>query len=254
MYVYFSTTQIFCVFFYLYCVVMLTRLSQFIDHLNISVRQFETSVNVTEGIISKAIRNKTGFNTKWLVNIAEKYPQLNTNWLLTGVGNMICDNSPIQLADIEEANKFSLRSDNDIEMQRIPLYDIEATAGIVSLFTDTFSQEPESYLSIPDVPPCDGAIRVVGNSMDPIIRGGDIVLFKKIHNMDWGVAWGEMHIISFGIDGDEYIMVKYLKKGRNDKTVILASENPAYDPMEIPIASIRALAIVKASVRYNTMR
>lgn len=185
--------------------------------------------------------------------VFSKCENINYDWLLTGNGEM-SRQSEIQLADIEVANKFSLKSDNDIEMQRIPLYDIEATAGIVSLFTDTFSQEPESYLSIPDIPPCDGAIRVVGNSMDPIIRGGDIVLFKKIHNMDWGVAWGEMHIISFGIDGDEYIMVKYLKKGTNDKTVILASENPAYDPMEIPIASIRALAIVKASVRYNTMR
>ena len=228
------------------------RIRDIIEYKKMTANSFAAKINISPQRLGKYLKDRDpDYDT--LKRIIETFVDINPEWLLTGNGEM-SRQSEIQLAGIELANKFSLKSDNDIEMQRIPLYDIEATAGIVSLFTDTFSQEPESYLSIPDIPPCDGAIRVVGNSMDPIIRGGDIVLFKKIHNMDWGVAWGEMHIISFGIDGDEYIMVKYLKKGRNDKTVILASENPAYDPMEIPIASIRALAIVKASVRYNTMR
>lgn len=184
--------------------------------------------------------------------VFSKCENINYDWLLTGNGDMIRQ-SDTQLASIEVSNKFTLRTDRDIDIQRVPLYDIEATAGIVSLFTDTFTQVPGCYLSIPDMPPCDGAIRVVGNSMYPIIRAGDIVLFKQIHNIETSIIWGEMYLIAFNIEGDEYLMVKYLKKGSNDNSIMLVSENPAYDPMEIPISSIRALAIVKASVRYNTM-
>ena len=63
-----------------------------------------------------------------------------------------------------------------------------------------------------------------------------------------------MYLVAFSIEGDEYLMIKYIKRGSRNDTVILDSENPAYDPKEIPLACIRALAIVKASVRYNMMR
>lgn len=173
-------------------------------------------------------------------------------WLLTGHGNMLKGQS-VQLANTEVSHKFSLKTDRDVELQMVPLYDINATAGIVALFSDSFTQIPDDYLSIPNLPPCDGAIRVVGNSMTPIIRAGDIVLFKHIHNIETSLIWGEMYIIAFNTEGDEYVAIKYIKKGSKKDTVTLVSENPNYDPKEITITSIRALAIVKASVRYNTM-
>ncbi|MDE6483577.1 MAG: peptidase S24 [Rikenellaceae bacterium] len=184
--------------------------------------------------------------------IVETFVDINPEWLLTGNGNMLKEAS-IQLANTEVSHKFSLKTDRDVELQSIPLYDIDATAGIVALFADSFIQTPDDYLSIPNLPPCDGAIRVVGNSMAPIIRSGDIVLFKHIHNIETSLIWGEMYIVAFSTEGDEYVAIKYVKKGSRTDTVTLVSENPDYDPKEITIASIRALALVKASVRYNTM-
>ena len=225
------------------------RILKFAEQQGISKREFYKRISVSRG----TLESKTGITEDVMAKFIATYPEVSAEWLLTGNGEMIRSNST-QLAGIEIANKFKLRTDNDIELQKIPLYDIEATAGIVSLFTDTFKQEPESYLSIPDIPPCDGAIRVAGNSMYPIIRTGDIILFKQIHNIETSIIWGEMYLVAFSIEGDEYLMIKYIKRGSRNDTVILDSENPAYDPKEIPLACIRALAIVKASVRYNMMR
>lgn len=228
------------------------RFRKIIEHKQLTANSFASSINISPQRLGKYLKDRDpDYDT--IKRILETFVDIDPDWLLTGKGEMLRPNN-IQIADIEIANKFNLRTDNNVDIQRVPLYNVSATAGLSSIFTDSFCQVPDDYLSIPNVPLCDGAIYVVGDSMFPIIRTGDIILYKQIHNMDWGIAWGEMYIISFCIDGDEYVMVKYLKKSKNDNTIILASENPAYDPMEIPITSIRALAIVKASVRYNTMR
>ena len=154
------------------------RILKFAEQQGISKREFYKRISVSRG----TLESKTGITEDVMAKFIATYPEVSAEWLLTGNGEMIRSNST-QLAGIEIANKFKLRTDNDIELQKIPLYDIEATAGIVSLFTDTFKQEPESYLSIPDIPPCDGAIRVAGNSMYPIIRTGDIILFKQSYEL-----------------------------------------------------------------------
>ncbi len=174
------------------------------------------------------------------------------DWLLTGKGDMR-RREDIQLAGIEVSNEFRLRTDTEVDIQRIPLYEIDATAGLVSLFADVNSRIPVSYLEIPDLPPCDGAVSVRGDSMYPLLKSGDIVLYKQIHNFDIGILWGEMYLISFQIDGEEYLSIKYIQKGDDDGHVRLVSHNPHHSPKDIPVESIRALAIIKASVRYNTM-
>lgn len=148
---------------------------------------------------------------------------------------------------------YSKSTNKRIELQRVPLYDIEATAGLVGLFLDSSNQKPVDYISIPDLPPCDGAIHVRGDSMYPLLKSGDIVLYKQVYDV-LHIVWGEMYLVSFSLDGDEYVAVKYIKKHESDRNlVILVSYNTHHSPMEIPIESIRALALVKASVRFNTM-
>lgn len=68
---------------------MTERLELFINSLGVSVNAFEVAVGASNGLIRKAIANKTEINSKSITRIADKYPQLNINWLLTGKGNMI---------------------------------------------------------------------------------------------------------------------------------------------------------------------
>ena len=149
--------------------------------------------------------------------------------------------------------KFPLKTDNLVALQRIPLYNLEATAGLVSLFNDV-DAIPISYISLPDLPTCDGAVYVRGDSMYPLLKSGDIVLYKQVHDMQYGIFWGEMYLVSANVDGDEFVTIKYIHKSEWENCVKLVSHNQHHEPKDIPVSMIRALALVKASVRYNTIR
>jgi hypothetical protein len=45
-----------------------------------------------------------------------------------------------------------------------------------------------------------------------------------------------------------------IHKSERENCVKLVSHNQHHEPKDIPISMIRALALVKASVRYNTIR
>lgn len=70
---------------------MIERLAQFIQSLGISVRAFEISIAASDGMIRRAINNKSDIQSKWISAIADNYPHLNIEWLITGHGLMLRD-------------------------------------------------------------------------------------------------------------------------------------------------------------------
>ena len=158
-----------------------------------------------------------------------------------------------QLSGVNIAEQFPLRTDRKLDLQSVPLYELDASAGLVALFADATHLTPISHLQIPDLPPCDGAIYVRGDSMYPLLKSGDIILYKEINNASGCLLWGEMYLLSFTLDGEDYITIKYVQKSEVEGFVRLVSHNPRHAPQEIPRDSIRAVALVKASVRFNTM-
>lgn len=228
------------------------RIRKYIEFKGISYYAFENSIGASRGSISKAVKENKSIGSTVLENILTAYSDLNPTWLLTGKGNMLTTREE-QISEIKVADQFPLKTDRNLDLQNVPLYEIDAAAGLVALFTDTSRPVPVSYLQIPDLPPCDGAVYVRGDSMYPLLKSGDIVLYKEVHNHNIGILWGEMYLLSFSVDGDEYIAIKYIQKSEQEGYVKLVSHNAYYGPKDIPIDSIRSLALVKASVRFNTM-
>ena len=211
--------------------------------------QFAKMLGITPQTINTWISRNT-FNAEL---IYAKCEGVSVNWLLTGCGSMINEQEREVNASLQVQEKFPLKTDNLVDLQRIPLYNLEATAGLVSLFNDV-DAIPISYISLPDLPACDGAVYVRGDSMYPLLKSGDIVLYKQVHDMQYGIFWGEMYLISANVDGDEFVTIKYIHKSERENCVKLVSHNQHHEPKDIPISMIRALALVKASVRYNTIR
>ena len=180
--------------------------------------------------------------------IAENF-DIDCQWLLTGKGKMLANEENYVVA-----NDFRLKTDRCMDTQVVPLYDLEATAGLVSLFLDTHDRIPVDYISIPDLPSCDGAVYVRGDSMYPLLKSGDIVLYKQVTDMQYGIFWGEMYLIAFSVDGEEYVAIKYVQKSDREGYIRLVSYNTHHSPQDIPLDRVRAMALVKASIRYNTMR
>ena len=89
--------------------------------------------------------------------------------------------------------------------------------------------------------------------MSPLLKSGDIVMYKKKELSIESILWGEIYLLSFITDGDTYTAVKYIQKSDEPGKIRLASFNPAFAPKDIPLESITALALVKASLTFHTM-
>ncbi|MAC86386.1 MAG: peptidase S24, partial [Flavobacteriales bacterium] len=157
-------------------------------------------------------------NSKAIETILSIYPEINLHWLVTGQGEMYVKDIEVNLSDELEHNYqsakklFKLRTDKAESNQEIPLYDIEASAGLVSLFNDSKKTEIVDTLKIPNLPKCDGAVFVTGDSMYPLLKSGDIVAYKQIFDFESDIYWGEMYLISIDMAGEEYTSVKYIQK------------------------------------------
>lgn len=240
--------QVLCENFIYYFMGAIERLRQFVDYKKISKYQFYKKTGLANGYLD---RNGSIGSDKCEI-IIEQYPEIRLEWLVLGKGAMLHDED-VQLATPQVEARFSLRTDEKIAMQNVPLYELDASAGLVALFTDQARRTPISHIQIPDLPPCDGALYVRGDSMYPLLKSGDIVLYKEVHSGISGILWGEMYLLSFTIEGEDYITIKYIQKSDQEGFVRLVSHNPHHSPKDIPADSIRALALIKASVRFNTM-
>jgi len=155
----------------------------------------------------------------------------------------------------EPAQVYKMRTDRTIQDQDIPLYKLEASAGLVNLFQHQGDTKPIDYISIPNLPKCDGAISVTGDSMYPLLKSGDIIMYKEINNEISNIFFGEMYLISLDLDGEEYVSVKWVQKSdKGEDYVKLVSENQHHQPKDVPLKSVRAMALIKASIRINAMR
>lgn len=68
---------------------MVDRIIQFIDSQGIIVSAFEQKISASDGMIRRAIKNKTDIQSKWILKISDNYPNLNLEWLITGKGQML---------------------------------------------------------------------------------------------------------------------------------------------------------------------
>ena len=177
-------------------------------------------------------------------NILVQDLNVNPDWIDTGRGKMF--NAEPDLTS------FSHRTDRSLPLQSVPLYSIEGTAGLVPLFEQHKEVEPINFINIPNLPKCDGAIYVVGDSMYPLLKSGDIILYKQLNDVR-DVFWGDMYLLSIDIDGEEYITVKYVQKSDHDGFIRLVSQNQHHADKEVEISRVRAIALIKASIRMQTI-
>ncbi|GGB77149.1 transcriptional regulator [Flavobacterium suaedae] len=226
------------------------RVGKYIEAKGISFYAFENSLEASRGSISKAVKDRKSIGSNMLEKILAKYTDLNPTWLLTGEGDMLIDDQAWQGSHVKA---YMLKTDNNVESQQIPLYDLEAVAGLVPLFSDNKAFQPVDHIMIPHLPKCDGAVYVTGDSMYPLLKSGDIVMYKEINDIANGIFWGEMYLLSIDLAGEEYITVKYIQKAQEEGHIRLVSENRHHQDKEIRLDHVKALALVKASIRINAM-
>ena len=224
------------------------RILYFSSNLGISKRDFYTEIGVSRGTLESG----TGITEDVVAKFIARYPEVNIDWLITGEGDMLKskrDEPAVEIKPIHQPRSIERK----MEEQVVYLYSFEASAGLSTLF-DSKRQNIIDTIRIPNLPKCDGAIHIVGDSMYPILKSGDIILYKQMPPGIENLLYGEMYLLSYDIDGDDYIVVKYIRKSdKGEPFVTLASENPEHAARDIDFRRVTALALVKASVRINCM-
>ncbi|WP_298065102.1 S24 family peptidase [uncultured Rikenella sp.] len=240
------------------------KLKAYLRYKGISKNRFYTETGFSVGFLDSG----RSLGADKVRTVIQKFPDLSLDWLIMDQGEMIVvpraegvayDLKPnvSHLAEPESpyyvpTRIYSPSAPGSAEGgRRIPLYDFEAAMGLAPVFDG--SSTPTGYLSIPEMPRCDGAVKMRGDSMYPLLKAGDIVIFKQVRDCT-NIIWGEMYLVSFCYDDEEYTTVKYLNRiDERPDCARLVSYNAHHAPIEVPLSAIRALAIVKASVRFNTM-
>ena len=228
-----------------------SRIRQYRKEQNISQVDFAKTIGIKQSPLSQIESDKILPSLETVKRIIRNF-NISYKFILEGYDTKVSENL---LNEPDNIKTYKLHTDNNhIENQKIPLYDIEAVAGLVPLFKDTQQITPLDHISIPHIPKCDGAVYVTGDSMYPLLKSGDIVIYKEINDIKNDIFWGEMYLISISTYDEEYIAVKYIQKSeKGDDYVKLVSQNKHHQDRNIKKNRINALALVKASIRINSM-
>lgn len=225
------------------------RILEILEYKGITKYKFCKDLKLSNGFLDKS----RDITTENYANILKYFPDINPTWLLTGEGPMLRDGELNSLAVTDErVTRFPGKTDRPLTSARIPLYSVDAIAGVVEVYEQISAHEPIAYLEIPNLPKCDGAIYVMGDSMYPLLKSGDIIIYKVLHDIN-NILWGEMYLLSIVHNGDAYITVKYVKRAEQPGWITLVSYNEHHQPKDFPMDAIKFAAHVKASVRINSM-
>lgn len=233
------------------------RILQFLEFKGISKNKFYIETGISNGVLDK----KSGLSMDTIEKFYSKYPEINPEWLLTGKEEMIKrnvnklqhNNSVTKSVTFSEETKSKeyatvLNEPTDHYGVGIPLIPIEAMAGFGSGSTQVMDYDTKKYL-VPEFTELkvDFMIRIKGDSMYPKYNSGDLVACKKLILNDVFFQWNKVYVL----DTEQGALIKRLKKSKKDDCVTLISDNPSYDPFDLHLSKINALAIVVGVIRLE---
>lgn len=214
------------------------RIRAYIKHLNVSVSEFETKTGLSNGAVSKM---GDGTRRATLDRISKTYPSLNKTWLLTGEGEMLTtDNAPPEEEKSAEHSQLIPAPPG----KGIPLIPLPAMAGFLKGEADIDRNDMEWYY-VPAFSDCTFLIRVKGDSMTPRYLSGDIVACREVHDTGTFFQWGKAYVL----DTDQGVVLKRVRRSELPDHILCVSDNPDYEPFDVPVSSIYHLAIVRGLIR-----
>lgn len=203
-----------------------------IDKKGINVTQIAKDVGVSKSHISNILNGKP-IGLQFASKIAAAY-----NMPLTEVlGNEVEIVQP--QGEIITNGKKNIKRKEGL----IPFYNADFIAGNAELFYEDATIYPEYYIDVPDFSGCI-AFRAFSDSMENIIRSGNILFGTKIDDWQSHLEYGQIYGITC-TDGRRYL--KYIRRcDANPLThFLLKSENKHYDDFEIPKDKIKNIWLIE---------
>lgn len=224
---------------------MTERLDQFIKNQALSVRSFEMSIGASDGMIRRAIKNNTDIQSKWLSVIADNYPNLSIDWLLTGRGSMLKSDT-VLIDEPEMKEKVVLPAKKNL----IPFYDdVSTIGGLNDRVANTDPSSPTEWIDAGDwFLEATAAIRHYGDSMVEY-PSGSILALKHVNNPQL-IMNGRNYVV----ETSEYRVTKQLQN-KGDHFMAYSTNRETYPdgnlihaPFSVPKEEIRHIYLVLGCV------
>jgi repressor LexA len=202
-------------------------------------KEFANEIQVSTSLITEICKKRTNAGITPIQNLINRFPQLNSNWLLTGGEEMLRQNGDDKKVLVPEKSNSG-----------IPMLPFDAFAGIgdSTVVGVNFDTIEERYI----VPLFDGIqidfmLPVRGSSMYPKYSSGDVVACRLVNELLF-VQWNKVYVIDSISQG---VIMKRLLKGENNHHIICRSENEKYGDFPVPMEDIRSIALVVGVIRLE---
>lgn len=192
------------------------RIIKLIEYKGIPKEEFYIKIGMTSASF-RGNAKKTPLNSNAIENILSIIPDVNAEWLITGKGSMLKENS----SDTQAIEKPYFSVSQFKQRGYAPYYsDLLVSAGQFDLMNIEQREEPESWIKFPGIE-VDSWFPVVGCSMEPKIYAGDIVGVKQLDS--WELLDPDKTYLIITHDDR---MIKHLETDNGDNSILWAvSEN-----------------------------
>lgn len=216
----------------------------------ITAYEFYKTSGVTRGILQQP----NGISEDNIARFLAYAPDVNTEWLLTGKGDMLkvpsTFGSPSTPKDDQhqKSGGLKIQKTKSGNSKGIPLIPLEAIAGFpVDPDESIYLENCERYV-VPEFENkgANFLIRVSGDSMIPLYYSGDLLACRKITDIRF-FQWGTIYVL----ETSQGILVKRVQESEDHEDCILCvSENSSiHKPFLLPRDDIRSLSVIVGLIR-----
>lgn len=217
------------------------RIRQYIENKGISKYRFYQQSGLSNGALDKG----ENIGSDKCEKILHAFPDLNSDWLLTGRGSMLKNNG-LELIDNKEDIEKNELPEVNYEYKGAPYYNVDFIGGFDLVLNDQ-TNNPDYYINFPPYNK-EGVVwcNITGHSMEPELNNGDFIALKEMTDPIEYLPYGEI----YGIITDNYRTVKRIRMSERKGFVRLIPTNksPEYGEQEIPINMIRKVFAVLGSM------
>ena len=212
------------------------------------------SLGVKPAKFSEILNNRMNAGVDVIAKLCEQY-SFSESWILNGKGYMLIPGElkgrskpaiavglPLEPDDNEK--QYAHHTSNPQE--GIPLIPFSAMAGALTGEQSVFEYECERYV-VPAFKGADFLMPIKGASMQPTYVSGDIVACQRVPMEGIFFQWNKPYVL----DTAQGALIKRIKPGSDKLHVRLISDNESYDPFELSISDIHAVALVIGMIRLE---
>lgn len=217
------------------------RIKSVIRECGMPQYKFAESIGVDVTNLSKYLNGKLNINDALINKIVVTFG-ISKQWLTTGEGSPQESGIPHYITIKNESN-----IDTNRELSGTPVYNIDVTAGPTGRSMIFTREALIGSINMPSIPADSYIVKVSGDSMQPVVNNGDLIAVRPVTNRNL-IFWGQIYVILL----EDYRMVKYVRRHEDPNKLILRSENPDYDDIEVDRSDVIDMMIVTNIIHIDS--